>query len=93
MIGSEASTRGCFSLIELQGCIGTGVCNGMSCGVRDGLPSHTKNNTLVGCLHVQTHRASSVCTDFSNPSNLIRVVCEVVRMLQAGACDERPRTS
>lgn len=47
-IGSEESTRGCLFPMELQGCIRTGVRNGMGFGVCDGLPSHTKNNTQGG---------------------------------------------
>lgn len=54
--------------------------------------SHQKQH--AGGLLARANAPSLQCLhQFSNPSNLIRVVCEVVRMLQAGACDERPRTS
>lgn len=28
------------------------VCDGMSCGLCDRLPSHTNNNTLVDCFYI-----------------------------------------
>lgn len=31
------------------------VCDGMSCGRCDRLPSHTDNNTLVDCFYILKH--------------------------------------
>lgn len=91
MIGSEASTHGCFCLIELRGCIWTGVRNGMSCGVRDGLPSHTKNNMWVGAFARSNARRLQYSHRSSNPSNLICVVCVFAALARLYGCYRQVR--
>lgn len=72
VIGSDASTHGCFFLIEMRGGIGTGVCSGLSFGVCVWQFAESRQNQNAGglVLHGKTHGASGVCSVLKPGSNL-----------------------